>query len=132
MSGAGNLGRARHAGPLPLSLALAVALFIAACRGNPPALQEHSYTVAAEIIRISAPNAPRREILLQHEAVPEFVDQNGNRVGMAAMTMPFPVAASVNLPDFQPTDKVRATFVVRFQGSPPYEVTRLERDPARP
>lgn len=114
--------------PLPL----AVALFVLSCRGNPPALPEHTYTVAAEIIRISSPNEPRREILLQHEAVPEFVDQDGNKVGMAAMTMPFPVAARVNLADFQPTDKVRATFVVRFQGSPPYEVTRLEKNSSRP
>lgn len=100
-----------------------------ACSGQtttPPPV-EHTYTVAAEILKISAPDAPRREVLLAHDAVPDFVDIDGKVVGMAAMTMPFPVSPSVDLSAYQPADRVRATFVVRFHGSPAYEVTRLEK-----
>jgi Cu/Ag efflux protein CusF len=109
-----------------------VALFVLSCRGNPPALPEHRYTVAAEIIRVSAPDSPRREVVLQHEAVPEFVDIDGKKVGMEAMTMPFPVAPGVDLSAFQASDAVRATFVVRFHGSPAYEVIQLEKNPSPP
>jgi Cu/Ag efflux protein CusF len=102
---------------------------VLACSGQPPAPApaESSYTVAAEILEVSAPDAPRREVLLAHDAVPDFVDIDGKVVGMAAMTMPFPVAPSVDLGAYQPADRVRATFVVRFHGSPAYEVTRLEK-----
>lgn len=103
-------------------------LLAAACGAPaPPAAGEHTYTVAAEVIRISTPDAPRREIVLQHEAIPDFLDADGKKVGMEAMTMPFPVATGIDLGAFQPDDRVSATFVVRFQGSPPYEITKLEK-----
>lgn len=107
---------------------LAALVVAGACGGSSPSVgTEHSYTVTAEIVRLPKPDAPRRDLVLAHEAIPEFVDIRGENTGMEAMTMPFPLAQGLDLGSLQPGDHVRATFVVRFQGSPPYQVTHLEK-----
>jgi Cu/Ag efflux protein CusF len=46
------------------------------------------------------------EILVKHEPIPEYRDENGAIVGMAAMTMPFYLAKSVSLHGIKAGDAV--------------------------
>lgn len=100
---------------------------LVACRTEvsppPPA---STYEVAGEIVRL--PTAERPEILLQHEAVPGFRDENGKVVGMDAMTMPFPLAPDVPLTGLAVGDAVLFTLEVRWSDDrQPVRITRIAR-----
>ena len=91
-----------------------------------PAVQR--YEVRGEVNRLPAASADA--LFVRHEAIPGFVDMDGEVVGMDSMTMPFPLADGVDLAGIQPGDKVRFTLEVEWEGDPPYRITRVEELPA--
>lgn len=120
---------------------LALPTLVAACGGSSSSPAEGppdaTYTVRAEIV--SLPGALGGDLELRHESIPSFRDRQGQTVGMMSMTMPFDTAPDLDLAEFAPGDRVRATFEVRWSaGSRPLratklvllpEATRLEFDP---
>jgi hypothetical protein len=82
------------------------------------------YEVRGEVTRL--PSAAEPALFVRHEAVPEFVDMDGEVVGMDSMTMPFPLSEGVGLDGVEPGDKVRFTLEVEWEGDPPYRITRVE------
>ena len=106
-------------------------LFGLACRAGSPeaaATPDASYVVRGEIVRL--PAAGSREVGIRHEAIPAFVDEKGNRVGMDSMTMPFLAAPQVALEGFAAGDRVEFEFEVRWKGDRPILLTRLDKLPA--
>jgi hypothetical protein len=81
--------------------------------------------VRGEVTRL--PSAAEPALFVRHEAIPGFVDMDGEVVAMESMTMPFPLAAGVALAGIAPGDRVRFTLEVEWEGDPPYRITRVEK-----
>lgn len=98
--------------------AAAFVLPLSSCaRPKEPAPTSHKveYTVRAEIMRLPAPGEPAPELQARHEEIPSFVEKHGEAPkGMRAMTMPFPVAPSLDLSAISVGDKVSLTFEVDY------------------
>ena len=113
-----------------LAAAIASALLVAlGCRGDraPAAAGEaRRYTVRGEVVRLPGSD---REMLIRHEAIPDFVDHQGKTVGMDSMTMPFPVDPSVSLAGIEAGDKVRFRFRMDWAKNA-YAVESIEELPA--
>lgn len=62
------------------------------------------------------PRAGKQEISIHHEAVPGFVNSEGEVVGMDAMTMPFHLADEETIDDLAPGDKISFDLEVRWSG----------------
>ena len=72
-----------------------------------------SYTVRGVIVSLPDDENPSDDLMVHHEAIPEFRGQNGE-MGMNEMTMPFPVDERLDLDGLEPGQKVRLTFTVDF------------------
>ena len=70
------------------------------------------------------------ELRIRHEAIPDLVGMSGEIEGMAAMTMPFPVAAEVDLAGFATGDLVRFDLRIDWEAARPVAVTAIEKLPA--
>jgi hypothetical protein len=122
-------GRAprRRRGARALLLALLAA---GSCTSSPPAEgapaspSSRRYTVRAEVIRLPEAGAPLRELVLRHEAIPDFVGQEGRVVGMEAMVMPLEVARALPLEGVRVGDKVEIVLEVDWS-RPSYRVVHL-------
>lgn len=75
------------------------------------------------------PTAADPSLTLTHEAVPEFVDRAGDSVGLDSMTLPFPLAAGVELPDLEVGDPVEVTLRVDWESERPFELTAVRELP---
>ncbi len=73
--------------------------------------------------------APLRELVLRHEAIPDFVGQEGRVVGMEAMVMPLEVARSLPLEGVRVGDKVEIVLEVDWS-RPSYRVVQLRPLPS--
>ena len=91
-----------------------------------------TYDTRGEITALPTADQPTSSLLIRHEAIPEFVDESGETVGMNTMTMPFPIAESINLGEFAVGDKVAVTFEVftesGIRGYAASELTKLPAD----
>lgn len=85
------------------------------------------YDVRGIVRQLPGPGG--QELMIRHEAIPDFVNSSGEAVGMDAMTMGFPVADEVDLSAFAPGDSVGFVFEVRWDGSPPLRLTSMEELP---
>ncbi|MGC4001594.1 MAG: hypothetical protein QM767_30685 [Anaeromyxobacter sp.] len=65
-----------------------------AAASSGPASAAQRYTVRGELLRIEG-SGPTRQLWIRHEAIPDFVDGQGRKVGMASMVMPFGIEADV-------------------------------------
>jgi len=129
--------------PSPFRLAPTILLLAAAlaggCGGDDPGRAssvepatppDGTYTVRAEVVAELDPERPEdRQLRIRHEAVPEFVGFEGEVVGMASMTMPFPVAPGVDLDGVEAGDPVEVTFEVRWEEAPPLRIVELRELP---
>ncbi|MEM7483271.1 MAG: copper-binding protein [Acidobacteriota bacterium] len=112
------------------------ALFAIACGPDEPEAADSSsqrreiYQVRGEIRSMPGQSEVASALYLRHEAIPDFVGIEGDVVGMPTMTMPFPVAESVNLDAFQRGDRVSATLEVTWDGDPPFQLIAIEALPA--
>ncbi len=86
------------------------------------------YTVRGEVVQVDETGSGR-SLLVRHEAIPDFMDARGARVGMQAMIMPFQVGRAVAGGDVKPGDRIRMRFAVDWKVHA-MEVEELERLPA--
>ena len=70
-----------------------------------------------------------RNAKIPAEAMPDFVGVSGEVEGMDSMTMPFPVAAEVDLDGFAVGDPVRFDLEVDWQADRPIAVTAMVKLP---
>lgn len=124
--------------PAGLAAVVATSLLLAACGGGPESDRaggegepppDQTYTVRGQVVALPARDTPGRNLRVRHEAVPDFVGVEGEVVGMASMTMPFPLAEGVSLEDVEVGDTVEMTFEVRWDGSEPLRVVELRELP---
>lgn len=85
------------------------------------------YEVRGIVRQLPGPGG--QELMIRHEAIPDFVNSSGEAVGMDAMTMGFPVADEVDVSAFAPGDSVGFVFEVRWGGAPPLQLTSMEELP---
>lgn len=97
---------------------------------EPVSEPDQTYTVRGEVMGLPQGPGELRQLRVRHESVPDFVDSEGEVVGMASMTMPFPVAEDVDVDDLEPGDKVEMTFEVRWDDGRPLRVVGVEELPA--
>jgi len=118
----------RSAALEPVVRCLLPLLLVAGCAGRgdegegEPVVQR--YEVRGEVTRL--PSTGADALYVRHEAIPGFVDMDGEVVGMESMAMPFPLAEEVALDGVEVGDKVRFTLEVEWEGDPPYRITRIE------
>ncbi|HEX9732710.1 MAG TPA: copper-binding protein [Thermoanaerobaculia bacterium] len=102
----------------------------AACGAEPeaPPSPPATYEVRGVVRQLPRADRPLPEILVHHEAIPDFRDDGGETVGMEAMSMAFPVdpalAAGIGV-----GDKVVFALEVSWDGSPPLRIVRLQKLP---
>jgi Cu/Ag efflux protein CusF len=100
-----------------------------AVRGDNAAQSARSYTVRGVVRQLPDPADPSAQLLIRHEAVPDFVDVDGQQTGMPAMTMPFTPPADLSLEGIEIGDSVELTFTVDWNASPAMELTALRKLP---
>lgn len=133
---AGAARRRRHTTLLPAAL---VALLAAtACApggdgGDSPSEEPapgQAYTVRGEVTATPGEgDLTENQVRIHHEAIPGFVGYDGEVVGMASMTMPFPAADTVELGELAVGDKIEFTFEVNWDDSPGYRITAIRKLP---
>jgi Cu/Ag efflux protein CusF len=125
--------------PALATIVLGLALGAAGCGGSgstgakeagPAEPPDQTYTLRGEVAGLPRKSDGLRQIRVHHEPLPDFVGFEGDVVGMASMTMPFPLADSVDLDDVEEGDKVEMTFEVRWEGSPPIRIVELQELPS--
>lgn len=114
--------------PLLVALSLVPLTIFVACFGSdtpsgdaPPDV----YSTRGIVRALPSADQPGSELQIRHEELPDFKSADGEVVGMKSMTMPFPAGAEL-LDGVSVGDKVSFDFEVRWTGSPPMRVTRLE------
>ena len=101
---------------------------ISACERE-PSVRPETYRVRAQVRQVPAPDAARGEILVRHEAIPSFKNEDGEVVGMDTMSMPFPLADQALVDGLAPGDRIVMDFEVSWHGGNPLEVTAIEKLP---
>jgi Cu/Ag efflux protein CusF len=121
----------RYALVLPFGFFL---LSLGACGSEPgnepnsPSSTAHTYTVRGEVRGLPEADNPASSFRVRHEAIPEFVDPEGEARGMEAMTMPFPVEPE-QIEGLAVGDPVEMTFQVDWEGSPALAVLEIRKLP---
>ena len=110
----------------PAALFLALALLASGCGGDKPR-SGREYNVQGVVRQLPEASRPGSDLGIEHERIPHFVGQDGKEIEMESMTMPFPVAPDVSLAGFRVGDPVVLKLRVDWQGSPPYQIVRLEK-----
>lgn len=104
-------------------------LVLAGCAAKAPTPPPRSYEVRGLVRQVPEAGRPGTQLLIHHEAVPDFVDAEGRSVLMQAMTMPFPVAEPGLAAKLAVGDKVLFELVVDWGASPPMAIKRIEKLP---
>lgn len=94
---------------------------------EPTTKPDQSYQVRGIVERI---DLKARIIDIQHEAIPQFINQSGEAVGMAAMTMPFHLSPHIDPSELRVGDKVEFSLDVRWGEKQELHIPRLTRLPA--
>ncbi|MES1241677.1 MAG: copper-binding protein [Acidobacteriota bacterium] len=89
-----------------------------------------TYTTRGQVIQLPDPANPGTGLTLNHEAIDQFVDRQGELVGMDPMSMPFPVAKGVSLEGIQVSDIVELKLHVDWSAEPAAEITEIRELPA--
>jgi Cu/Ag efflux protein CusF len=106
----------------------ALALSASACNKGAEA-PAATYTVQGELKSLPQPDGDA-VLYVHHEAIPEFVNRQGQKTGMASMSMPFGVPEGVSLEGLAPGDKVELTFAVHWDQNPATQVAAIRKLPA--
>jgi hypothetical protein len=78
---------------------------------------EQTYIVRGVITSLPTPQKPASELMIRHEAIPQFVGREGKVIGMEPMEMPFTPRPGVSLDGLNVGRPVEFTLEVRW--SPP-------------
>lgn len=109
-------------------VAFALLFALVACDSDEPAEStppDGTYTVRGEV-RDVGPTS----IAIHHEAIPEFVNREGEPSGMASMSMMFHRPESLAIDGIETGDPVELTFDVRWNGDHTLTLTAIEELPA--
>lgn len=90
------------------------------------------YTTQGRVAMKKTPDSPASEFQIFHESIPNFVNGEGEVVGMNAHQMPFPrVAEGIDIDALEVGQPVRFTFDVTWNdaGTPTWIITELEMLP---
>ncbi|MEL7473117.1 MAG: copper-binding protein [Planctomycetota bacterium] len=86
------------------------------------------YETRGVVTSLPDPANPIAEFRIQHEPIHDFLDKDGNMVGMNAMDMSFPaLAPGVSIDGIGVGDKVVFAFDVAWDGDPRWSVTRIDK-----
>jgi hypothetical protein len=100
----------------------------------PPAAElappDQTYTVRGRITDLPDPARPASGFEALHEAIDDFVWQDGSVRGMHAMVMPFTPARELSLEGFEIGDYVVIVFEVRWRTPPRSRIVELRKLPA--
>lgn len=83
------------------------------------------YTVHGTVVQVMDPRVGH-EVMIAHDAIPNFIDAEGEKTLMPPMTMPFTAAEDVNLSGLTKGTPVEFTLTVDWNASPPIEITKLQ------
>jgi hypothetical protein len=112
-----------------LTVLLLILGTVVSCTGKGPD-SGRTYTTRGQVIQLPDPANPATGLTLNHEAVDQFMDRQGEIVGMDPMSMPFPVAKDVSLEGLQVSDVVEFDLHVDWSQEPAAEITRIRKLPA--
>lgn len=88
-----------------------------------------TYTTRGQVVQLPDPANPGTGLTLNHEAIDQFMDRQGEIVGMDPMSMPFPVAKDVPLDRLQVGDVIEFKLHVDWGGDPEVEITEIRELP---
>jgi Cu/Ag efflux protein CusF len=106
----------RAAGLLVLSV-------LSGCGSDPPP-PDATYETRGRVTRI-AEREGQTHISIHHEEIADFVNREGEAVGMPSMVMEFVVAGDVPLGSLARGDVVDLAFEVRWRGGDMLTITRI-------
>jgi Cu/Ag efflux protein CusF len=89
--------------------------------------ESQTYTLRGRIVSMPELGKPLSQLTIHHEAVPSFVNKDGERVGMDEMTMPFTPAKGLVLRDLKPGDAIEFTFEVRWSPRISSSMTKIRK-----
>ena len=96
-----------------LALVGLTCLFLGGCGGETEPVTD-TYQVRGQIVSLPVEGDPASGLRIHHEPIPTFVGEDGQMVGMDAMTMGFTPATGVSLERLDVGDKVAFTLRVNF------------------
>ena len=110
------------------TLFLLAVLSLAGCSGE-EAESGRTYTVRGQVTQLPDPNNPGTGLYVNHEAIDDFVDREGEVVGMDPMPMPFPVDEKVSLEGIVPGDVVELELHVDWGAETEAEIVGIRELP---
>jgi hypothetical protein len=115
--------RKRYASGARVRWALLALVLVAGCaRGR-------DYAVRGRVVQLPAPGNPASGFVVAHQAIDDFVDRQGEVVGMDPMTMSFPLGPKVSLAGLAVGDPIELTLHVDWRQSPPIHIVRVKKLP---
>ena len=112
--------------------AVLLALHLGGCGGEAPetaaATPDASYTTQGRVFMVKTPESPASSFMIHHETIPNFVNRQGEVIGMRSHAMDFPrVAEGVDISSLEVGQPVRFTFDVTWgDTAPTWIITELE------
>lgn len=118
---------APRTGPLLAAGLVVACLSLISCGENEPT-PDARYTTQGRVYSVVTPDSPASEFMIHHEAIPNFVNGQGEVVGMNSHPMSFPrVADGVDVQGLRVGQPVRFTFDVTWgEAAPTWIITELE------
>ena len=95
--------------------------------GNAWAQDIFSYSVKGVVKALPGNGRANNEIIVKHEAIPDYRDEAGNIVGMMAMTMPFYLAKTTKIDGIAVGDAVQMTVEQRLKPGFTEEVVSITK-----
>lgn len=86
-----------------------------------------TYKVVGIVKALPGNGRAANELLVKHEAIPEYRDSSGKVVGMHAMTMPFYLSPKASLTGISVGDGIEMTVESRLKPSFTEEVTAITK-----
>jgi hypothetical protein len=110
-----------------LAVLLAVLLggLLAGCRAH----DAREYRVRGQVRQLPVAGDPSSSFQISHEAVDDFVDRQGEVVGMDPMVMSFPLAPGVSLAGLAVGDYIDFTLRVDWKAEPAVEIREIHKLP---
>ncbi|MCG5052345.1 MAG: copper-binding protein [Myxococcales bacterium] len=102
-----------------------------ACKPTPPETPSATYTVRGVVKLLPPAVAPGngKTMVVLHQAIPTFKNEEGEQVGMMPMPMPFTVSQGVDLSGIVTGSKVEFTFGVFWKAPVPTRVLSMRKLP---
>jgi len=75
----------------------------------------YSYSVTGVVTALPGNGRAKNEMLVKHDPIPNYRDEAGNVVGMAAMTMPFYLSSQTSIDGIHVGDQVELTVEQRLK-----------------